>query len=157
MTRSVRLFPTARLAVLALSLSALGCGDSKGYRFQGKVTFKGQPVAAGKIYFNPDGSKGNTGASGYADIKDGTYDTSATGGRGFGGGPAIIAIEGFDPSAQGEKDKNDKSGETTIKALFPRYEFTMDLGKESQTKDFEVPGEAATRQPNKKETGVIIP
>ncbi|QDU22450.1 hypothetical protein [Urbifossiella limnaea] len=150
-----RLFPS--LPALALAVLVVGCGDGKGYRLQGKVTFKGQPVAAGRIYFSPDGSKGNSGASGFADIKAGVYDTSASGGRGFGGGPAIIAIEGYDPSAAGGKDKGDTSGEVTIKALFPRYEFTVDLAKESQTKDFDVPAEAATRQPNKKETGEVVP
>ncbi|HYH69566.1 MAG TPA: hypothetical protein VD866_33025 [Urbifossiella sp.] len=151
MTRSVRFL------VPILAVFALGCGDGKGYRFQGKVTFKNQPIAAGKIYFNPDTSKGNTGPSGFADIKDGAYDTSATGGRGYGGGPTIIAIEGFDPSAKGAKDKDDKSGETTIKALFPRYEFTMDLPKEGQTKDFDVPGDATSRPLNTKGATVISP
>jgi len=151
MTRSVRLL------VPALAVFALGCGDGKAYRFQGKVTFKNQSIVAGKIYFNPDTSKGNTGPSGFADIKDGAYDTSATGGRGYGGGPTIIAIEGFDPSAKGAKDKGDTSGETTIKALFPRYEFTMDLPKEGQTKDFDVPGDAAARQLEKKGGNVVVP
>jgi hypothetical protein len=146
-----------RLVALVPAVLALGCGDGKGYRFQGKVTFKGQPIASGKIYFSPDGSKGNSGPSGFADIKDGAYDTAATGGRGYGGGPTIIAIEGFDPNQKGAKEKGDTSGETTIKALFPRYEFNMDLAKENQTKDFDVPGDAAARPLEKKGGNVVIP
>lgn len=130
----------ARLLAPALALLALGCGDPKTYRLSGKVTFKGQPLAAGKIYFSPDRSKGNTAPSGYADIKAGAYDTAAAGGRGYAGGPTIVAIEGFDPGAKGAKDT---SGESAPKALFPRHEFGVDLGREDQTKDFEVPAAAA--------------
>ncbi len=144
-----------RLAGLMFATLALGCGDGKGYRITGKVTFKGQPVPVGKIYFNPDGSKGNTGPSGYADIKNGEYDTSAAGGRGFIGGPAIIAVEGFDPNAKGKSDKDDKSGEVLIKSLFPRYETSVELPKSSTTKDIEVPADAETRPIQKGPVQVI--
>jgi hypothetical protein len=118
---------------------ALGCGGDKGYRFSGKVTHKGQPIASGKIYFIPDASKGNKGPTGYADIKNGEYDTSAPGGAGCIGGPMTIKIEAIDPSSSG---KTDKSGESAGKALFPTYQVPMDLPKATTTQDFDVPASA---------------
>jgi hypothetical protein len=136
MTRILRAGPLAAL----LCAAALGCGGGNSHRVSGKVTFKGQPIPAGMIYFMPDESKGNTGPTGYADIKDGEYDTSAEGGQGIVGGPVIIAIEGIDPAAK--PDKADPSGEVTAKALFPRYETTADLPRSDSTKDIDVPAEA---------------
>jgi hypothetical protein len=152
--RSRGAFLTRIVAVLSCSL-ALGCGGDKSYRVSGTITFKGQPVPAGKIYFLPDGSKGNTGATGYANIKDGKYDTSATGGKGVIGGPTIIAIEGIDPSGPPAKAE---SSEVTAKVLFPRYETAAELPKAASTKDIEVPADAAKgpTQP-KKDAGAIVP
>jgi hypothetical protein len=120
----------------------------------GKVTFNGKPVPGGKIYFIPDSSKGNSGPTGYADIKDGTYDTSAAGGMGVVGGPTIVAIEGIDPNAA--PDKKQQSEDVTAKLLFPRYETAVDLPKGDGTKDFEVPAEAS-KGPKKVDTGEVVP
>ena len=59
-------------------------------------------------------------------------------------------------NVQGEADKSDKSGEVLIKSLFPRYEMTADLPKATNTKDIEVPADAATR-PVQKGPVQIIP
>ena len=119
---------------------AIGCGGEKTYRISGKVTFKGQPIAEGMIYFNPDVTKGNKGPGGFAVIKEGSYDTAATGGQGIVGGPMIVKIEGFDPAAK--SDKPDSAGEITTKALFPAYQTPADLPKSDSTKDFDVPADA---------------
>lgn len=122
-----------------------GCGGQRGYRVSGKVTFQGKPVPAGKILFSPDATKGNTGPTGYADIKDGEYDTALPGGKGVVGGPMIVEITGNDPSA-----KSDGSGPVepgTVKSLFPRYETKAELPKSETTKDFEVPKEALKGPP----------
>lgn len=130
------------LPALAVSLLAIGCGGDGTHRLSGKVTFKGQPVPAGKIYFAPDGGKGNTGPTGYAEIKDGQYDTSAAGGAGVAKGPLIVTIDGFDPTASAPEVKGDTSGETVAKTLFAHYETTVEV-TESTTKDFDVPESAA--------------
>lgn len=145
----------SRIVTVLLCSLALGCGGDKTFRVSGTVQFKGQPVPAGKIYFLPDGSKGNTGATGYANIKDGKYDTSETGGKGAIGGPMIIAIEGIDPSGPPAKAE---SSEVTAKVLFPRYETAAELPKAASTKDIEVPADAAKgpTQP-KREGGAIVP
>jgi hypothetical protein len=118
--------------------AALGCGGDGTTRVSGKVNFKGAPVPAGKVYFIP---KGGTGATGFADIKNGTYDTGSAGGRGAPGGPVTIAVEGFDPTA---KDAKEKSEDVTAKVLFARHELAFDVPAGSATtKDIDVPAEAA--------------
>lgn len=150
----------AKLVPAVLCCVAFGCGGDKTVRVSGKVTFKGAPVPAGKIYFMPDGSKGNTGPTGFADIKDGAYDTSATGGRNPPPGAVIIAVEGMDPSAPPDKAKKGEptSEESTAKLLFARYETAADLPTSASTKDIDVPADAAkgpTGPPQK--PGEIIP
>lgn len=152
--RSVRPAVGSRLLPVVALCAALGCG-SNGSRVSGKITFQGKPVPAGKIYFTPDGSKGNTGQTGYATITDGTYDTSASGGMEVGQGPMIVAIEGLDPSQRGSAEKGDTSGEETVKALFARYETTLDVSGNT-TKDFDVPASAAN-QPTVGERPMIVP
>lgn len=125
-------------AALFLGLAcAAGCGGDGTTRVSGKVTFKGAAVPAGKVYFMPK----EGGATGYADIKNGTYDTGSAGGRGAPSGPVTIAVEGFDPTT---KDAKEKSEDVTAKVLFARYEaaFTVPKGG-SETKDIDVPAEAA--------------
>jgi hypothetical protein len=155
-----RLFPCRSgltwVAPILIAGLVAGCGGDGTYRVSGKVTFNGQPVPAGKIYFIADGSKGNTGPTGFADIKNGSYDTSESGGQGAPAGPVIIAVEGIDPS--GPPPKADPSGEVTAKVLFPRYETTADMPKSASTKDIEVPA-AAAKGPSKPAGGqdIIIP
>jgi hypothetical protein len=130
----------------------IGCGS--GVRVSGKVTFKGQPVPGGKVYISPDTSKGNSGPTGYADIKNGFYDTGAAGGSPCVAGAVVFGVEGVDPNAPPDKAAPD----VTTKLLFPRYEFKMELPGSSTTKDIDVPAEAAKGPPQgKKDGGPIVP
>jgi hypothetical protein len=135
----------------AILLLCAGCGG-EGNRVSGKVTFKGAPVPAGKIYFMPDGTKGNNAGTGFADIKDGLYDTSKSGGRGAPAGPVIIAIEGIDPSKPPPKADSD----VIATVLFPRYELAADMPSSSSTKDIDVPESAAKGPPPAKKVGPEI-
>ena len=83
--------------VAVVCLGSTGCGESgpKRYRISGTVTYKGEPVPAGTVMFEPDSSAGNSGAPGSAAIKDGKFD-SAEDGAGFIGGPHRITIQAFD-------------------------------------------------------------
>ena len=153
MARSIRARVVLSGALFALaSCFVAGCGG-KVYHVSGKVTYKGQPVPAGRIYFNPDGSKGNKeGGSGFADIKDGAYDTSASGGRGLEGPGAVwVLIEGWDPNAP--TTKNEKSGDEVRKPLFPRYETSTEVTDPKTTKDFDVQEAAKTGTPGKGPAG----
>jgi hypothetical protein len=147
---------TQRLGGIAFLFAFLvtfcvGCG-SGGYRVSGNVKFKGQPVPSGKIYFHPDTAKGNSGATGYADIRNGQYDTSR-GGRNAPGGPMIIALQGIDPSKPPEGAESD----VTATVLFPHYEITVELPRATSTKDIDVPEAAAAGPVGPKVAPAITP
>lgn len=117
---------------------SLGCGDAKLSHVSGQITFAGKPVPAGKIYILPDPTKGNTGGSGYADIKDGAFDTKLAGGQAATPGPVIFAIEGIDPVPP-----PNAAPDVIATVLFPRYEVSGELPPAASTKDIEVPLAAA--------------
>lgn len=76
---------------------AVGCSSEEGpprYRVSGEVTFKGTPVPIGVIQFMPDTSQGNSGPPGFAEIKEGQFDTKLSG-KGIIGGPHIVSIDAF--------------------------------------------------------------
>lgn len=125
---------------------ATGCGSGEN-RVSGNITFDGKPVPSGKIYFTPDTSKGNSGPTGYADIKDGFYDTAAAAGKSVSQGPMVVAIEGLAPLAAPAGGEG--SEDITATVLFPRYETRLELSGGAATYDIEVPAEAAggPRQP----------
>jgi len=130
-----------RIAPLALVVLCMGCGQ-EGNRISGMVTFDGKPVPAGKIYFTPDSSKGNSGPTGYADINNGAYDTNLPGGRGAHSGAMIVAIEGIDPGTA--PTSGEGSGEdVTATVLFARHEMNFDIAPGDTVQDIEVPLEAA--------------
>lgn len=117
-----------------------GCSGDSGYDISGSVSFDGEPIPAGKIYFRPDGSKNNVGQTGYANIVDGRYDTAAEGGKKMVGGALVVGIEGIDPDGA---TMDEASGEEVAEALFPYYEIPVQLSEENTTRDFDVPAEAA--------------
>lgn len=133
-------FPIATsLLCSALVLSGIaGCSSDNLTQISGKVIFNGQPVPAGKVYILPDGAKGNSGPAGFADIKDGVYDTKLAGGQGAPPGPVIFAVEGIDPVPPPSAPPD-----ITATVLFPRYEFPGELTSSTTTKDIEVPAAAA--------------
>jgi hypothetical protein len=139
--------------VLALLfVAAIGCGGAKGNRTSGKVTFKGQPVLAGKVYITPDSSKGNSGPAGYANISNGTYDTSAPGGKGGPTGAVIFSVEGIDPNPSAGSDPD-----VTMKLLFSGYQFPAELSGGSAVQDIDVPDTAAAGPAEPQATQLVIP
>lgn len=134
----MRKFRRPSPALLAVVLVATaGCGTGS-YRLAGKVTFDGKPVPAGRIFFDADARGQNTGASGFADIVDGAYDTSSTG-KGVSGGATVVRIQGF------HKEGADDSGFGP--PLFGEYTTRVDLPRESSTLDFAVPASAGQSAP----------
>jgi hypothetical protein len=132
----------AIVPLLVLSAAFVGCGGSVGNRVSGKVTFKGQPVPAGKVYITPDTTKGNSGPTGFADIQNGAYDTSAAGGQGGPTGAVIFKVEGFDPNPPPGAEPD-----VTSTLLFHGYEMTADLSGADVVQDIEVPDTAAGGPP----------
>lgn len=149
-----RFHSTTRLPIALFLLSglAVGCGGDQGGRVSGKVTFKGQPVPAGKVYITPDASQGNSGQSGFADIKDGAYDTSAEGGQGAVSGPVIISVEGFDPNPP-----PGAGPDVSATVLFTGYEKKVELPESASVHDIDVPADAANARPQQPERAIIEP
>lgn len=86
-------------AGLLVALAVTGCSQGDGQprnRAQGAITVDGKPIPFGDIVITPDDTKKNSGAQGFAYIRDGRYDTGTAGGKGYGGGPAIVKVTGFD-------------------------------------------------------------
>lgn len=112
-----------------VAFAPVGCTGRAGpmrHTVSGTVTFRGQPVPAGTIAFEPDARKGNRGPAGYADIVDGRFRTHL----GAIGGPHLVRINGASGPAVDEKK------ETT---LFREYTTICELPKAAATLHFEVP------------------
>ena len=152
MSARARVVILMALGCVVLLGPAGGCGGGSGNRVSGKVTFKGQPVPAGKIYFTPDTSKGNKGATGYADIRDGAYDTSATDGQGAPAGAVIISVDGFDPTPPPGAEPD-----VTMTKLFAGYQKPVELPAGGSVQDIDVPPEAANGPAQPAEKQVIVP
>lgn len=117
--------------ILLASLLAAGCGE-KGpqvYHIRGRVTFAGQPVPAGQIFFDPDLAKGNDGPAGFAFIKNGDFDTRLDG-RAHVGGAHQVRIQAFDGKPGAELPLG--------RMLAPEYQTGAELPKAHGEQDFEV-------------------
>lgn len=112
---------------------ALGCSsEDKLYDVSGTITFEGNPIPKGLIFFDPDTSKGTKGTQGFANIENGKFDTSITGkGKGIrGGGTYLIRISGFDGKVGPEAPFG--------QFLFPEFEMQKELPAQNQTFDHDV-------------------
>ena len=108
------------------------------YKVSGTVTYKGQPVVAGQVIFEPDPEKGNTGPQGYARIKDGEFQTVPK--RGSVGGPVIVRIVPCD----GIVSPALPFGNPILKTA---YETRIELPYESSTQEFAVPAQEELAAP----------
>lgn len=122
--------PAAGGLLAALLALAAGCGPGEERLFDvtGTVAVGGTPVPAGMVFFDPAGPTGGT--QGFANIKDGKFNT-ADGGRGVRGGAYRVRVSGFDGKAANEAPM----GQT----LFPEYEFAKELPKQNSELTIDVP------------------
>jgi hypothetical protein len=130
-------------ALLVANASA-GCGEAVDrHDISGSVTFDGKPIVFGQIDFVPDRAANNAGPPGYAEIKDGKYNT-ADNGRGVVNGPhevRITAYESQPPPAPEVADELAQAATEPPKPLFNGYTLKQDLS--AATHDFSVPADAA--------------
>jgi len=86
--------------VLAVAGSGSACRKAgvARYRVTGRVTYDGKDLPAGIIYFEPDSARGNLGATGYATIVDGRFDTAVKG-KGAIGGAMLVRVNGHEKPA----------------------------------------------------------
>ncbi|UUO07767.1 hypothetical protein M4951_05510 [Blastopirellula sp. J2-11] len=82
--------------LLCLAVITPGCGGNGPLqdRAFGSVTFKGAPVPIGVIQFTPDASKGGSGEVGFAEVREGGYDTDVSG-NGINSGAYIVTIDAY--------------------------------------------------------------
>ncbi|MEX0642989.1 MAG: hypothetical protein WD468_09835 [Pirellulales bacterium] len=139
-----RLFCRLLSFTIAISIGSLtflassGCGNGSSQRVAvwGDVTWKGQPVPAGVIYFNPDKKKGNTGPQGFALIQDGHFDSRAEFSKGCVTGPLVALIQGC--TGEG-KSSNFPYG----RPLLAPVELPLDVPAEGGQIDLTIPDSAA--------------
>jgi hypothetical protein len=122
--------------VLIASLLAGGCGasDAGPYHLSGRVAFDGKPLPSGRLFFLPDSVKGNSGQGGFAEIKQGVFDTRKKG-SGTPGGALVVRIDGFD----GKTSPTNFVGQP----LFLTYEVRVEVPRAHVRLDFDVPAAAA--------------
>lgn len=123
-----------RFALLLAFASLAGCGDSGPARtaIWGSVSWKGQPVPKGIVYFGPDTSKGNSGPQGFALIKDGMFDTRAKNSKGCMAGPHKAIVHGCDGQGIGP-------GSPYGHNLFSPYELAIEIPAEGGEINLTVP------------------
>jgi hypothetical protein len=125
----IRILGACGIVGLAL---VVGCGGGVSrIEVSGEVTFGGKPIPGGRIYFTPDSKKGNQGPQGFAEIREGKFDTRE-GGRGAVAGPNDVLIVGNDGSL----------GEGKGVPLFDDYTLSAELPAASSVQKFEVPASA---------------
>ena len=129
-------------ALVAVTLCAFsgavlsGCqqNDVRRFRVSGRATFDGKDLPAGRIYFEPDSSRGNSGASGYAEIVEGRFDTNKNG-KGSIGGPMIVRVNGHEKP----KSLNDES--SPARTYVRDYEERVELPKSATEWNVAIPKE----------------
>ena len=133
-TKQLIRFAGTTLLVAMLFLAGCGGSGPRSVNVSGTVTFGGQPVPQGMIYFDPNTAAGNDGVQGFARIHDGAYDTRETG-KGIGGGAYRVRITGATAGGDGP-----------ARALFSDYTVAVDFPQETATRDFVVPASAGVGQ-----------
>ena len=121
------------LAILLVMATVLvGCSRSGVDRVEvsGTVTYKGEPVVAGQVLFEPDPEKANTGPQGYARIKDGKYRTLND--LGSVGGHVLVRINVCDGNASPALPFGNS-------IFMPPYETRIELPNQSSVQDFDIP------------------
>jgi hypothetical protein len=128
-------FATLAAVLYLINSSGCGKGDSGRVAVWGNVTWKGQPVPAGVIYFSPDTKKGNKGPQGFALIKEGHYDSRDAKSKGCVTGPLVAVVQG----CIGEG----RSGTFPYgRPLFASHELALDVPVDGGQLDLTIPDSA---------------
>lgn len=133
-------FGTSACAVAIACISLLagsGCGKSDSQRVAvwGDVTWKGQPVPYGVVYFSPDTKKGNSGPQGFALIQDGRYDSRDAKSKGCVTGPLVAVVQGC--SGEGRNGTFPYG-----QPLFAPHELTLEVPADGGQLDLRIPDSA---------------
>jgi hypothetical protein len=112
------------------SIAMAGCDQGpKRFHVWGKITYQGQPIPAGTIYFDPD--TGNSGQQGIAIIKNGEFDTRKEGGTPPMGGKYVARVFATDGIVGPEMAIGN--------LIFPERSIPYELPKEDKELNIDVP------------------
>jgi hypothetical protein len=120
----------AALAALFLAALAItGCSRRPGvarYEVSGEVRYSGKAVAAGQVFFEPDGAAGNVGPQGRAEIVAGSFRTWPD--QGAVAGPVIVRVSVYDGVAHRENPRGSSLGPAAeIRVSLPAAASTLDI------------------------------
>jgi hypothetical protein len=101
----------------------------------GDVTWKGQPVPYGVVYFSPDTKKNNKGPQGFALIKEGHFDSRDAKSKGCVTGPLVAVVQGC--TGEGRSSTFPYG-----KPLFASHELSLDVPAEGGQLDLTIPDSA---------------
>ena len=121
---------TARTAAFLTLLCAFaGCGKPALRAVSGTVTYAGQPLPAGVIWFDPEPTAADS-PQGFAYIKNGRFDTREKG-RSIRAGNYLVRVEGFDGKPGNELPMG--------RPLFTDFQEKRDIPDADATLAIEVP------------------
>jgi len=122
------------LAVAALVATGCGRGDNLDrHPIRGTVTYKGQPVQEGAIFFQPTADIGQLAPTIYLKVVNGKYEVSADEGPVAGKYEAVVA------AADKSKEIDDGEGGKMNPQLFPDYRTEVTIPAPNDTFDLDVP------------------
>jgi hypothetical protein len=126
------------IALMIVALAVTGCGKSGPDRIEitGTVTFKGKPVPAGNIVFDPDPKRGNDGPGAFAHIKQGRFDT-----RDAGKGPIAGVYQAHVTGMDGVPGPEMPQGHI----LFSQWTTDVEVDRSKTDFHFDVPVSAARK------------
>jgi hypothetical protein len=128
------------MAAVACLLAGCGAGDGLDrYPVKGTVTFQGQPVKDGSIFFEPTASVGKVAPTVYLRVTGGKYEVPQK--EGPVAGKYKVVVGGKDASSTTVDD-----GITYTKQLFEDYRFEVEIPPSNNTLDVEVPASQALRK-----------
>ena len=132
-----RLLAKKWLAAFPLLLSSVtfaGCGKDGPSRLDvwGTITWKGQPIRSGVIFFEPNTTKGNKGPQGFALIKEGNFDSRYERSKGCISGPHIATIQAGD-------GQNITSGRPYGNSLFASHNLAIDIPPDGGEINLQIP------------------
>ncbi|UUO07420.1 hypothetical protein M4951_03705 [Blastopirellula sp. J2-11] len=132
---------------LLITVMIAGCGRSDGLQrtvVSGTVSYNGEPISRGAIWFVPTASVGNQAPTGFAVIQEGRYATAAN--KGPVSGLYTLKITGFDGAEPTAAEKEELLGGVFPgHPLFPEYVQEHEIAGDTMTLDIEVPKAGAKK------------
>ncbi|PQO46075.1 hypothetical protein [Blastopirellula marina] len=133
---------TSLWLLLPIVVALVGCSqssdDPRTFHVQGTATLAGKPIPRGGITFDPDGTLGNSGPQGYAEIVDGKFNTRQNG-RATTGGDQVVTISAYDGVATEDNPEGSPlffGWNTKVKFTDEKYS-TMDFDVKKSDKSFQ--------------------